>query len=92
MSNIMNQMNLQQVTKLPVIEITKSDGVGGAIQVQTPHKGTVIIDYKEKAGFFGNKMQDKRMGEIVKQIRDLEDEAREYLLGKWLKEFYSPQE
>lgn len=79
-----NKVSWQSITRLPVREIVKSDSVGGAIEVITPHKGAVYIDYKETTGMFTKKLVDKKYTEIVAQLRELDWEAKEYLLGQWL--------
>ena len=80
----MTRINLQGATKLPLVEVQKTDGIGELIIVETPHKGQVKIDYKEETGWITKTNKDKIFGEVLGEIQKLEYEAKEYLLQEWL--------
>lgn len=80
-------INLSEFTRMPAVEIARGDSVGRALHIQTPHKGEVVLDYHEQ-GIFREKNKDMEL--LVSKIRNLEWEAKEYLLSKWLKDFNSP--
>lgn len=63
------KINLQDITKLPVKEVCKTDGVGELITIDTPHKGKIYIDYKEETGLFTRTLKDKLFGDLVNQIQ-----------------------
>ena len=80
---------LKQMTHLPANEISKSDGVGRALRIVTPHRGEVVIEYHEQ-GIFREKNVD--MGPVLQKIRRLEHESKDYLLGQWLRDYYNPHQ
>jgi len=84
--NTIPRINLQEITKLPLQEIIKSEGVGKCIVIKTPHKGNKVIDYEEEVGMFTRKNKDKLFTKVISQIIDLEEEAKDYLLDKWIKD------
>ncbi len=83
------KVSFQNFTLLPVKEVVKSGSIGNAITVKTPHKGEVIIDYQteERVGFIFTRIEkrEKSVTDIAMRLQDLEQEAKIYLLKKWLK-------
>lgn len=82
-----NSANIKEFTRLPATEIVRGDSAGRALHLVTPHKGEVVIEYHEQ-GMFREK--NREMGKVLGQIRALEDEARDYLLGQWITRYYQP--
>jgi len=79
--------NFQNYTKLPLREVTKLDEATGiALHVVMPNRVT-IINYKQiSKSFLGaSRTIDTLPGDIIGRLRELEEEAKEYLLDKWLK-------
>lgn len=88
--NSINQtsVKLQSFTHLPVQEIQRVDGTGISAKVKTPHRGDVIIEYKEihYPFLFGSVTEtDKSSQEIISNLMNLEVEAKSYLLQEWKK-------
>lgn len=83
-AQIKPHISYEKITKLPVDEIVKADRVGGGIIVSTPHKGNIFIDFKEVTGFFTRRVIERPFGDILAEIQKLDDEAKEFLLDKWL--------
>lgn len=82
---MLNTTSIANFTKLPVSEIVKSDKIGSALIISTPHKGKQIIEYKERHQyFFTTSETTKEVKKIILQMQKLEEEAREYLFNKWL--------
>lgn len=80
----MKQISLKEVTRLPIVELVKTDGVGKCVIVKTPHKGNVHIDYQEEVGFFTRQNKEKLFTNIVARILTLEEESKAYLLQEWI--------
>lgn len=78
------KINFQSITKLPLRELVKMNGIGSAILIQTPNKGEVAIDTQKVGGFFSRKVTERTVSEIGAEIQDLEREAKNYLLDKWI--------
>jgi hypothetical protein len=74
------RISFQNFTRLPVVEVVKSEKAHNEIMVSTPHKGPVIIPLIEGWLF----KTEKDASGVIKQIQQLENEAKEYLLEKWL--------
>lgn len=83
--NTVSKFDLQQITRLPLVEIVNPNASGNILIVRTPHKGSVNIEYKEETGFFTRSLKDKLFGKVIQEIRELEIEAKDYLLERWLK-------
>jgi hypothetical protein len=83
-----NPVHLANFTKLPSVEMGLTSSMGRALRAMTPHKGEVVIEYHGQ-GLFREKTND--MGAMLKKLRDLEDEARDFLLARWLGEYRRPQ-
>jgi len=81
-------MKIEEFTKLPIKEIVRGDSIGSAFHVTTPHKGIVIIDNKERhIPFFGSDSTvEVPVEEIIRKILILEEESREFLFNKWVKQ------
>lgn len=76
-------------TKLPVSEIVKAGYSASSLLIKTPHKGEVVIEIKERVGslFGGTRELEKHTLSLIGELVTLENEACDYLLEKWLKEY-----
>lgn len=82
----MNKINLQEMTDLPLKEIVVITSSNNKILVQTPHKGEVELKLTDihYPFLFGSVTQTERdLGEIIGQIRILENESYKFLIKKW---------
>jgi hypothetical protein len=84
--NTTQKVDLQSYTKLPLEQIVVADKAMPDIVVKTPHKGKVVLKMKEEHHpLFGATSQtDKHFLEVLREIKALQDEAKEYLLDEWL--------
>lgn len=81
------QTHLTEMTRLPITEVVLQGKEGRALHVRTPHKGEVVIEYHTQ-GIFREK--NREVGRVLAELRDLEWEAKEYLLSKWLRPDFLP--
>ena len=83
----MNQnFNYQPYTRLPVKAYQKADQLGPILEVITPHKGWVTIELTRiDKGIFRKATELPRETEdVLRQLLELERDAKEYLLTQWL--------
>lgn len=78
------RIDFQQVTKLSCTLLSSPNKQSSVIIVDTPHKGKVSIDCEVMTGFFTRKLVEKSFSEVAREIQDLEKEAKDYLLDKWI--------
>jgi len=81
-------VNLQKYTRLPLQIVNVATKMLPSVFIITPHNGTVEIKLKEThyPFIFGSVTQpDKSAQQIIVQIKNIEDEAIEYLIGEWKK-------
>lgn len=79
-------MKLQQFTKLKIDVVKVADGVGGYVLAHTPHKWIVEIKLTATrfSFIFGNITETKRdLKDIINELVQLEEEAKNHLLNKW---------
>lgn len=64
----------------------KADKANPVIEVITPHKGVVFVEVKEvNKGLFRRATEvDRNTEKVLQELRELEYEAKEYLLSEWL--------
>ena len=74
-------------TKLPTFLVNKAEQANPIIEVITPHKGAVIVEIKRvDSGIFRRATEvSKETQDVINELRTLEWEAKNYLLGEWLK-------
>lgn len=79
-------INYNSYTRLPSKVLMKADKTNPVIEVITPHKGVVFVEIKEiDKGMFRRATEvDKKTNEVIKELWKLEDDAKDYLLNKWL--------
>lgn len=74
-----------KVTFLPVSYIEKIDGHSGALTVKTPVGIKLIELKKENINWLGTKTNtDKTLEEIINEIRETEEETKDFLVKRWL--------
>lgn len=80
-------LNYSSYTNLPVRTCLKADKAFPVIEVTTPHKGVVFVEVKEvDKGLFRHATEIYRETKyVVNELRNLETEAKEFLLREWLK-------
>ena len=78
----MSEVSLKynEYTKLPVVVFRKAESLAPVLEVTTP-KGKVFIDLEEVDRLMFVSGTDHVISEILK----LENEAKEFLLDKWIK-------
>lgn len=80
-------MDFQNFTQLRVSTIEHAGSIGFDVIVETPHRGRVVIDSQRlhHPFLFGSTTQTGKGGnEIISEIVRLEEEAKDFLLKKWL--------
>lgn len=81
------QVDLQQYTKLPLKVVNVTGRTLPDIIIETPHDGENIIKLKKEhfPFLFGSVTQtDKHLGEIISQIRKIEEDSINYLIDQWI--------
>lgn len=83
----MENINYNIYTRLPCQTLMKADKANPVIEVVTPHKGVVFVEIKEvDKGMFRRATEvDKKTDSVIQELWKLEDEAKDFLLSKWLK-------
>lgn len=79
-------VNLQKLTRLPIFTVQVADKRFPDVVVQTPHKGNVAVPLKQEhyPFIFGSVTQtEKHFIEVYEQIKEIEEEATDYLFNKW---------
>ena len=84
--NTQENINYNLYTRLPTKTMMKADKANPVIEVITPHKGVVFVEVKEvDKGMFRKATEiDRKTDYVINELRNLEHEAKEYLLTKWL--------
>lgn len=79
-------LNYASYTRLPTKTFLKADKANPVIEVLTPHKGVVFVEIKtvDKGMFRPATEIDKPTQVVLKELYDLEREAKNYLLTQWL--------
>lgn len=80
-------INFQNYTKLPVSHLFNSNLMGSHLEIETP-TGIKIINLIEiDKGIFKQSSEiNVPTQDIISQLANIENEAKDYLLKKWLKE------
>lgn len=79
-------INYNLYTLLPATTVMKADNANPVIEVLTPHRGVVFIEIKTvDRGMFRPATEiDRNTNDVIAQLRNLEHEAKNYLLSEWL--------
>lgn len=81
-------IKLQEYTSLPLKVVDIADRRLPDVIVSTPHRGDVDVALKEEhyPFLFGSVSQTERHAyEVIAELRELERDAKDFLLAKWLK-------
>lgn len=87
MATIIN--NIRQHTNLPIEVRALTGQINMVVVVQTPHKGQVTINTKEKnyPFIFGSVTETEKGSKLIAEINKLEIESRDFLFNEWRKNF-----
>jgi hypothetical protein len=88
MTKVINQ-SLQEYTLLPLKVVSLASKPFPDVILETPHKGNVSIPLKEEhyPFLFGSATQtDRHVPNIVRDIRNIEEEAKDFLLKNWVEQ------
>lgn len=79
-------INYQEYSKLPIKHVVKPDSTKSHLEITTPTGINYINLTKINFGFLGGANEiDLTIKEVIFQLRDIENEAKDYLLQEWLK-------
>lgn len=72
------------VTRLPVEVTHKETQLGQSLIVTTPHRGKVVVDTQDDLRtMFSARRVKKFDSKVIREVKDLESEAIQYLLKEW---------
>ncbi len=85
MHNSQENINYSHYTMLKCKTLVKADKANPVIEVLTPHKGVVFVEIKEvDKGIFRKATEIDRMTNgVISELRNLESEAKDFLLARW---------
>ena len=80
-------INLQEITRLPLKVINVADKSLPDVFIETPMGQKRVKLKEEHYALFGSPSQMERHApEVMFEIHQIEEESKDYLLSRWLKE------